>query len=247
LATKKTYSAADYEKAYGLRPATYLPFPQLAIPENTMTLIYGNKGVGKSTLALGIAKQVAENSKVLFIDSETGVSPTRLVDLQINPKNFFLRHLEFVEELYELLTSDEVLKYDLVVIDGLGSLGFIAESENSANSANIGVKARILNKMFRLIINRFYDNGVTSIFINHERPMIDGMGHYLPGGQGQLNASSHTLRLYTTSKGRFQKNKKVAGQYINVKVEKSRFISPFQQFKLKLHFLTAEIEDVTND
>lgn len=241
----KELTEQEFADKIGIKVDSFLPFEALKIPENVVTLIYGNKGAGKSTLALCIARDVSLSKKVLFIDSEASLSSKRLMTIGVDPTNFTLKRISYVEELYDILTGDEALEYDLIVVDGLERLGFVTEAENDASSANIGVKARILNKIFRLINVKYYENGVTSIFINHERPLIDGMGHYLPGGQGQLNASSHTLRLYTTTKSRFTKNKKVAGQYVHVKVEKSRFMSPHQELKLKLTYETAELEDVT--
>lgn len=246
-AQTKKYTVEDYQKAYGLRPTTYLPFAPLQIPENVVNLWYGKKGSGKSTVALGVAKATAlAGKRVLFVDSEAAITDERLAQLQIPPEYFNLVRISHIEDLYELLTQDDNVEgYHLIVVDGIERLSFLTEADNDANSANIGVKARILNKIFRLINVKYYHEGITSIFVNHERVDINGMGHYVPGGEGQVNASSHTLRFYTTAKSRFQKNGAIAGQYAHVKVMKSRFMSPHQEFKLKVTYETAEVEDAT--
>jgi RecA/RadA recombinase len=243
----KKYTAKDYEDAYNLHPTTFLPYETLKIPENVMTLIYGNKGVGKSTIALNIGKACANEGKsVLYIDTEAALSSERLEQLQVNPEFFHLKQMGYVEDFYDFITSDSVLGYDLIILDGIERLSFVTEAENDANSANIGVKARILNKIFRIVNMKFYENKITTIFINHERPNVGGVGHYVPGGQGQLNTSSHTIRFYKTQKGRFIKNGKIAGTLANGTIQKSRFMPEGAEVTLKIHFDTAEVEDVTD-
>lgn len=164
------------------------------IPKNKLTIIYGKWGIGKTTLAHKVAANV---KNTLYIDTEASVTPERLAQLNIEPKSFTLKKLSYVEEIYELLTNEKILKqYDLIVWDSVAGTSFITEVEGDAPDRNMGVKASIINKMMRVLPNLLDTHKTTLILINQER---EGVGqyapNYMPGGKGQVYSASLIFRL----------------------------------------------------
>lgn len=130
-----------------------------------------------------------------------------------------------------------VKQYDLIVVDSITALSFRAELENEPGSGNMGIKAKLLNQLCRVLPVLLTKHNCTVIFINQERDSFDGYGKVIPGGKGQLYASSHTIRLSTDAKSRFQKDGEIAGHWVTAELRKSRVSIPFRKTKFKLVYL----------
>jgi DNA repair protein RadB len=108
------------------------------LPRGEITLVYGEPGTGKTTLALQISSHVAkEGSRVLFIDADNSFYPERLA--QIAGENSEASRLIFVSKptsfpaLTHLLTnlgSYVSSGVALVVVDTMSSLYRKAMSED---------------------------------------------------------------------------------------------------------------------
>lgn len=180
------------------------------IPKDKITLLYGKFGIGKTTLAHLIAAR--SGLKTLYIDTEAALTPERLKDLGIDPRDFVVRRVAYIEDVYSLLMSDEALTYDLIVWDSVAGTSFYTEVEGDAFERQMGVKALIMNKLMRIMPNRLASSGTTLLLINQER---EGIGqyaaNYVPAGKGQMYSAGLVIRL--------------SGTYPKVKVElkKNRF------------------------
>ncbi|RLE77992.1 MAG: hypothetical protein DRJ39_02065 [Thermoprotei archaeon] len=94
----------------------------LKISYGTVSMFFGTPFSGKTTICLSIAlNELAKNKKVLYIDSENGVFPSRIHQMASRSKIGNLNNLK----LLKLYSLNEVLKYaknfmnnyDIVIID----------------------------------------------------------------------------------------------------------------------------------
>ena len=153
------------------------------IEEATTYQLVGESGVGKSTIALTVAKNICEQGKhVVYIDSEGSVSKELLesIDLiyYLDEKLFtYVRECTFskVEEILDsLLSTDEV---SLVIVDSIATL----VNEDFTNLNN-GISITTKNTYFTtgplvLFMNKYKSLAMSKKFslllINQYRNTID--------------------------------------------------------------------------
>lgn len=212
-------------------------FPELdevaGFPKNMVSLVYGPFGVGKSTLMYKLIQNSPD--KILYIDSEAALNTERLQQLNVDPKRFQVRRVNLIEDAYDLI-MESLDEYDLIILDSVSSLSFKAEIEGEASDANMGKKAQIMNKLCRLLPVLIERSNCAVIFVNQERDRFDGMGKTVPGGMGQMYASSHTVRLSTDAKSKFQKNNEIAGHWTTAEVRKTRVKMPWRKTKFQVFY-----------
>lgn len=179
------------------------------IPKDKITLIYGKYGIGKTTLAHLMASK--SGLKTLYIDTEAALTPERLRDLEIDPRDFTTRRVTYMEDVYELLMDDKTMEYDLIVWDSVAGTSFHSEVEGGAFERQMGVKALIMNKLMRILPNKLAKSGTTLVLINQER---EGIGqyepNYVPAGKGQMYSAGLVVRLtgnYPKVKAELKKNR----------------------------------------
>lgn len=127
------------------------------IVEGSLTLIGGSPGVGKSTLLLSIAGNVAKtDKKVLYVSGEESLGQIKLRAERLNSlcKNLFL-----LSEIRLSVIKDELLakKYDVLIIDSIQTL--YSEELSSAP----GSVSQVREITFELM--RYAKESMTAIFI----------------------------------------------------------------------------------
>lgn len=212
------------------------------IPRGRVTQIQGPYAVGKTTLALNMIKGL-NGHKVLYIDTEASLNPELLVSLRVDPKTFTLWNKSaYVEDAYEkILEAAKSGKYDLIVLDSLAACATRAEEANETTASNIGQKAKIVNKLFRIVPSYLKDTDTALVLINQEREVIGSYVpiKYTPGGMGPLYHASLILGLKTIPSWRFPKAAKdgeFKGHEIEVTVIKSKVSTPHRKAKIKLYY-----------
>jgi RecA/RadA recombinase len=205
------------------------------IPKERISLIYGPEGVGKTTMMYEMVKNLSDQAKILYIDSEAAISQERLAALGTSQDKLHIRRDTLIEDAYDHII-DGLKDYDLIIVDSVTAFTFRAEVEGEATDSNMGRKALILNKLCRILPVLLQRYHCTVILVNQERDSFDGMGKTIPGGRGQTYASSHTVRLSTMAKDRFQRQGEVAGHWVTAEIRKSRFVAPWQKAKFQLFY-----------
>lgn len=212
------------------------------IPRGRVTQIQGPYAVGKTTLALNMIHGLADK-KIFYVDSEASLNPELLVELELNAKNFQLyNESAFIEDIYEVvIEAAKSGKYDMIVIDSLASTTFKNEEEGDATASNIGQKAKVVNKLMRIIPMYLKNSDTALVIINQEREVIGSYVpmKYTPGGMGVPYAASLILALKTIPSWRFPKDAKngaYKGHEIEVTVLKSKVSQPHRKAKIKLYY-----------
>lgn len=236
----------------GLEPVEWLTtgiadFDALTqIPRGRVTQIQGQYGVGKTTLCLNMLKGLRDK-KVLYIDSEASLNPQLLVDLELNSDNFHLYNTSaFIEDIYDkIIEATESGIYDLIIFDSLASTTFRTEAANEAADANIGQKAKIVNKLMRILPTMLKNTDTALVVINQEREVIGGYVpmKYTPGGMGVPYAASLMISLKTIKSWRFPKaGPPFKGHEIEATIIKSKVNDPWRTAKFKLYYKAKDMK-----
>ena len=173
------------------------------IPRGRVTEIYGKEGVGKSTLVLNLLKEL-KDERILYIDTEGAADPRHFTDMGLSPERLTFVQADMVEDIYDQVVAN-VGKYAAIIVDSVANCSFRTEKEGEAGDANMGVKAKIFNKLMRVVSGKLGNTAL--ILVNQERLSMGGYVQevYTPGGTGIKYAASLRVRLTTTLRQRFPK------------------------------------------
>jgi recombination protein RecA len=198
-----------------------------------LVLVYGEEGVGKSTLCLEISARATNSGmRVAWVDSEGGVWDEWIDRRGVNRERFHLKRgskmEEILDEVYEWVKNEV---YDVIVIDSVASLVPEAEMKSDAGEFAVGLGARIFNQFMRRIQSALIGKEILLLTTNQIRlaPGWQGPKEVLPYGKGQLYGANVIIALrrvgfvYSTKGG----DKVKVGSHIQWEVEKSRYSPPF--------------------
>lgn len=213
------------------------------IPRGRVTQIQGPYAVGKTTLCLNMVKGITSDKsvrKVLYIDSEAALNPILMVNLELDPKKIALENKSaFIEDIYDIiLAAVKSSDYDMIILDSLAATTFRTEEAGAAADSNIGQKAKIVNKLMRVVPMYLKDNDTALVIINQERDLIGSYVPmiYTPGGKGVEYAASLIIRLKTTKSARFPKGGPYEGQTITAEIIKSKVNDPWRSATFPLRY-----------
>jgi len=192
-------------------------------PVGRISLIYGKKSSGKSSLALRLISQAQKRCKkclkeecncrsrklrAAYLDIEGTFDYGWADILGLDLDELLLSRPEFAEQAIDiaegLLSTGEV---DILVVDSIASMVPLDEKEESASKWQVGLLARLVNKFIRKIVgiaNEFSTAGKTPptiILINQIRQNIGAPAfldsEVLPGGMACGFATSLEIRKWS--------------------------------------------------
>ena len=158
------------------------------IPRGVITEIFGDEGIGKSSLCLQVVKAAQEQGlSCLFADVEWSYTPAYAASLGVDNSKLGLIQEDYAEATLEII-EDAVAsgKWDLVVLDSIGGILPRAEAEKGVEGKTIGGQAGLIAKFCRKIVPQLRRNNVALVVINHS--FIDIMsGKLLTSGGKKLS------------------------------------------------------------
>ncbi len=183
---------------YALADQTDTGFPLGQIIE-----VYGPNGVGKSTwvqsLALVLAKETKSN--IAIADFE-GINTKLIIanaDMQKYDGELYRIQAKKDEEILdELLKSlrEKKKKYNIGIVDAVGSISPVSEAEGDLGDANMGRRAMLMAQFSRKSNHILLNNSDKSIFlINHQHQRIGGLGTTTPGGDTKKYSASIRIQI----------------------------------------------------
>jgi len=147
------------------------------ISQGTVTLVYGEPGSGKTTVALSIATRLLQldlAARVIYVDSDSKFSPTRLI--QMTGKEESLRRMSYThpttfEEQAEVLDRlpEKLQLGDLLVIDSVTGLYRVEIGDTQTTFT----ENKELNRQLGLIKETALTRGVAVIVTGQVRSVLD--------------------------------------------------------------------------
>lgn len=202
-----------------------------------ITAMGGDPGTGKTFLCLNAVKRSQDlGYDVVYCDSESAFDESQALKFGVNPKKCRYQPVSTISEFKNFMKN--IFKYlegckgtdkpkIAIVLDSLGMLGTDKEHNDAAegkNAADMGLKAKELRGLFRLITQDIAKHGILFLVTNH----VYTGGGYIPtkemsGGLGAVFSASTILML---SKAQLKEGDSKTGIIVTSKIHKNRFAKP---------------------
>lgn len=167
------------------------------IPRGVITEIFGDEGIGKSSLCLQIVANAQRlGLRCLWADVEWSYTPKYAESLGVDNSKLGLIRERFAEATLDAIEeAAESGEWDLIVLDSIGGILPRAEAEKGAEGRTIGGQAGLIAKFCRKVVPSLSVNNVALVVINHS--FIDIMSSKLltSGGRKLAYHKSISIRL----------------------------------------------------
>lgn len=226
------------------------------IPCGRITTLMGESGTGKSYIAARTAANAQKQGfEVIWFDSENATSAPFVENMGVNINT--LNHLpittleDFRNQTYQILDMLEekhVGEKYMIVLDSLGNLPTekeLRDAEEGHNASDMGLRAKIIKSMTRLITAKVAKLNIAVLLTNHTyqgkapNPMMQAP-EIPQGGRGVVYISSIII-LLTKKILREDKTdkKRLSGNILKAITKKNRFVPEGQRAEIKLDFETG--------
>lgn len=189
------------------------------IPEGMFSIVWGNKGSGKTTLAYDfIANAQKENKVCMFIDLEHSFDPERAKQIGINLENLIIGQFGVAEEAMDTLIkvcSEKVV--DFIVLDSIQAMSPKGEQETkkgkvkSIEDDEMALLARKLSKFFRVSAHKVYEGNVAILLIGQARTNLGGFIAF------ETLAGGHALGHWASIIVKLRRGQKSDAPYLSIK------------------------------
>jgi RecA/RadA recombinase len=235
------------------------------IPKGRITGLVGPTGSGK-TLILNkiIANEQKKDPDVWGViwDTESAYEPEMVRSVGGDPDRIRMNPVATVEECRNQITAfldkviaDESLHGKIIIgIDSLGNLASakeIADAEKGKDAVDMGMRAKAIKSMMRVLTYKCAKADATLIFTNHiyDDPacMFPSLVKNQAGGKGPLYMASLLLQFAVTQE-KIETDEKedyipmanrVKGVNLRALTVKNRFVPPFLETSMYLNFKTG--------
>jgi recombination protein RecA len=207
-------------------------------PRGRITEIFGLQSVGKTTLTMiSIAGMTKAGFKTLFIDVENTFNKDWAKDQGVDLTKLTVSEETIVEEIAELI-RENMSKFDVIVVDSVAQMIPRAEFEGKSGDAVMGLKARLLGQLVRMITADLAKSKCSLIFINQLRENLAMFTakYSTPGGLALKFAASLRLELKTTSKDHITKDGAKVGHWVTATVVKTKVGKPGKTARFKVMY-----------
>jgi len=229
------------------------------IPESSIVEIYGPLSSGKTFSALKMIAEVQKlGKKAAILDLENSLDIEWCKKIGINTDELIISQPSSAEQAID--TIDKLVRsreLGIIVVDSLASMVPMIELETNAEDQQMGVAARLTNKMVRKVQsalqpkdlgNKESYNKCIVVFINQIRMKIGvmfGSPETTPGGKGAGFAADIRIRL--NRKDWIQEGtgaeKQTIGQVCAFKTKKNRTYMPFRVGVFNIYFKDGSVDN----
>jgi RecA/RadA recombinase len=217
------------------------------VPSNKITCLAGSESVGKTFLALSIAKNYLEQEKnniIVYFESEGALTSDMIKDRGLDPDRIIVCPVSTVEEfrtqcvrIIDNMDSD----YNLMLfLDSLGNLSTMKEMGDVASGSDKRdmTRAPMIRGTFRTLSLKLARKNIPLIITNHT---YDSIGSMFPkkeisGGGGIKYAASV---IVTMAKRKFKDGTEVLGNIVKAKLVKGRMTKEESVMEFLLDYETG--------
>lgn len=228
------------------------------IPEGSIVELYGPLSSGKTFSALKMIAQVQKlGRKAAILDLENSIDINWCKKIGINTDELIISQPSSAEQAID--TTDKLVRsreLGIIVVDSLASMVPMVELETNAEDQQMGVAARLTNKMVRKVQSALQPvdlgdkesyNKCIVVFINQIRMKIGGYGNpeVTPGGRGAGFAADIRIRL--SRRDWIQEGtgveKRMIGQVCAFKTVKNKTYEPFRVGVFNIYFKDGSVDN----
>lgn len=236
------------------------------VPKGRITGLVGPTGSGKTLILNKIIANAQKSDPDVWgvvWDTENAYDPQMAINVGANPDRIKVNPVATVEEcrnqiatFLDGIIADPSLHGKIVIgIDSLGNLASakeIADAEKGKNAVDMGMRAKSLKSMMRVLTHKCAKANATLLFTNHiyDDPacMFPSLVKSQAGGKGPLYLASLLIQLAVTqekmeSSGEKEKfipmANRVKGVNLRALTVKNRFVPPFLETSMYLNFKTG--------
>ncbi len=139
------------------------------IPRGAITEIFGDEGIGKSSVSLQIvAAAQRQGLRCLWADVEWSYDTRYASSLGVDNKKVGIIRERMAEATLDTLETEvDAGNWDLVVLDSIGGILPRAEAEKDSDGKTIGGQAKLIAKFCRKIVPSLSIQNTALIVINH--------------------------------------------------------------------------------
>jgi recombination protein RecA len=217
------------------------------LPEGRIVEIFGPPSIGKSHIAIQIAKSTQDmGGIVVYIDTENATSVENLSLLGVDiSKRFVYVDTHCTEEVLSI-TESTIMKAKAmnkgvpitIIWDSVAASSPKAELIGDYDKESIGLQARAISKGMRKITGVIANQNVLMICLNQIRTKIGvmyGDPTTTPGGKAIPFHSSVRIKLGAGQRIE-NKDKEVIGINVSAKTIKNKVSAPFRTCNFEIHF-----------
>ena len=202
------------------------------LPAGRIVEIFGPEASGKSTLCLSIVAEAQKKGlSCAYIDTEHALDAKYAKKLGVDVDKLILSQPDFAEQALDIFKEvAESGAVDVIVLDSVAALVPKAELEGETADQSMGVQARMMSKMLRVLAGILNKNQCLGIFINQIRMKIGVMY-----GSPETTTGGNALKFYASVRldirriGAIKDGDNVVGGRTRVKIVKNKLAPPFRE------------------
>lgn len=216
---------------------------ELGIPMRTLAEIYGYPNVGKSSLSYYLAFALTGKGNAYICDLENADPAYIKFTAEAAGLDGNVKLVDTIDEKGKPISHEDMLAEGLIgfkddatkalIIDSIGAVTPAAEADGDLGDANMGKRAKLVNKVARAMaaIVRNKTQPSIAIAINHVHGVMGGRGHVTPGGETLKYMSAIRIMVWPTeTMTKSEEDPTALGFRASGRVEKLRYGGKGREF-----------------
>jgi recombination protein RecA len=219
------------------------------VPLGRISMIGGNEGTGKTTIALNLCRSIQQMGGVAFyVDAEYKLDVDYARDLGVDTDKLILSQPDHMEQALETiqLAVERIKAYRektgtavpaLVVLDSLNAMATKAELEGSLEDQHYAPQARVMSKALKRLAGMLSKESIALFMISQLREKIGVMfGDTHDTACGKAPKFYSTCIIHLTGGSSVTEGGDKVANVVHAKVVKNQVAPPFRKCKVMIRY-----------